>query len=102
MTKKERDDISLLNKSRIKRIATGSGTSAGEVNKLVTQFEAISKLTKQMAGLGMGGKIKAMRELQKMDPNMMPGMKGMPGLGGGRGSTATQSVKARFKQKKRR
>ena len=84
MTKKERADVKLLNKSRIKRIAAGSGTTANEVSKLVTQFEGISKLTKQMSGLGMMGKMKAMKELQRMGPDMgglMPGMKGMPGLG---------------------
>jgi hypothetical protein len=46
-----------------------------------------------------------MKELQRMGPEMggmLPGMKGMPGLGGGRGSTATQSIKSRFKQKKKR
>jgi signal recognition particle subunit SRP54 len=102
MTRKERDDLSVLNKSRIKRIATGSGVKPDEVNKLVKQFEMISKLTQQMAGLGAMGKIKAMKELQKMDPNMVPGMKGMPGLGGARGSTATQSIKSKFKQRKKR
>ena len=102
MTPKERDDLSVLNKSRIKRIATGSGTKADEVNKLVKQFEMISKLTQQMSGLGAMGKIKAMKELQKMDPNMVPGMRGMPGIGGGRGSTATQSIKTKFKQRKKR
>ncbi|HVP72623.1 MAG TPA: signal recognition particle protein [Phycisphaerales bacterium] len=102
MTPKERDDLSVLNKSRIKRIATGSGTKADEVNKLVKQFEMISKLTQQMSGLGAMGKIKAMKELQKMDPNMVPGMRGMPGIGGARGSTATQSVKTKFKQRKKR
>ena len=102
MTPKERDDLSVLNKSRIKRIATGSGTKADEVNKLVKQFEMISKLTQQMSGLGAMGKIKAMKELQKMDPNMVPGMRGMPGIGGARGSTATQSIKTKFKQRKKR
>lgn len=102
MTKKERDDLSVLNKSRIKRIAAGSGSKAEDVNKLVKQFEMISGLTKQMSGLGAMGKIKAMKELQKMDPNMVPGMKGMPGIGGMRGSTATQSIKTKFKQRKKR
>jgi signal recognition particle subunit SRP54 len=102
MTRKERDDVTLLSKSRVKRIAAGSGTKPDEVNKLVKQFEMMSKVSQQMAGLGAMGKIKAMKELQKMDPNMVPGMRGMPGIGGGRGSTATQSIKTKFKQRKKR
>lgn len=101
MTKQERDDIAILNKSRTKRIAAGSGTSTAEVNKLTKQFDMIQKMTRQMSGLGAMGKLKAMREMSKIDPNMIPGMKGVPGLGG-RGSTRTESIKSRFKQRKKR
>ncbi|MEE9131022.1 MAG: signal recognition particle protein, partial [Phycisphaerales bacterium] len=52
MTARERDDIKLLNKSRVKRIAKGSGTTAADVNKLTKQFEMMQKVTKQMAGGG--------------------------------------------------
>lgn len=101
MTKQERDDISILNKSRTKRIAAGSGTSTAEVNKLTKQFDMIQKMTRQMSSLGPMGKLKAMREISKIDPNMIPGMKGLPGLGG-RGSTRTESIKSRFKQRKKK
>jgi signal recognition particle subunit SRP54 len=101
MTQAERDDISLLSKSRVKRIAAGSGTQPAEVNKLTKQFEMIQNMTKQMAGVGMMGKFKAMKEMSKMGAGMMPGMKGLPNFGG-KGSTATQSIKARFKQRKKR
>ena len=101
MTKDEREDIQLLNKSRIKRVATGSGTTAPEVNKLTKQFEMIQKMTKQMSGLGAMGKIKAMRELSKIDAGMVPGMKGLPGIGG-KGSTKTVSIKSQFKQRKKK
>ncbi len=101
MTKQERDDISILNKSRTKRIAAGSGTSTAEVNKLTKQFDMIQKMTRQMSSLGPMGKLKAMREMSKIDPNMIPGMKGLPGLGG-RGSTRTESIKSRFKQRKKK
>ncbi len=100
MTKAERDDIKVLNKSRIKRIAKGAGTSQGEVNKLTRQFEMLQKMTKQMAGGGIGGRIKAIREIGKADPSMIPGMNNMPGLGR-RGSTKTVSVKKGFKQRKK-
>jgi signal recognition particle subunit SRP54 len=101
MTPAERDDIKVLNKSRVKRVSKGSGTSPAEVNKLTKQFDLIQKMTRQMSGMGAMGKMKAMRELTKSGGDMMPGLKGMPTLGG-RGSTKTQSRKAGFKQRKKR
>ena len=56
MTKAERKDPSILNGSRKRRIATGSGRSVQEVNKLLKQFEEIKKMMKQFSG--MGGKQK--------------------------------------------
>jgi signal recognition particle subunit SRP54 len=104
MTPAEREDIKVLNKSRVKRVSTGSGTNAQDVNRLTNQFEAIQKMTKQMAGLGAMGKVRAMRELSKMNPGGMGGTTGMHGLAGlgGKGTTRTQSIKARFKQRKKR
>ncbi len=103
MTPQEREDVEVLNKnkSRVKRIATGSGTTAPDVNRLTKQFDMIQRMTKQMSGLGAMGKMKAMREMSKMDPNAMPGMSGMPGFGS-KGSTKTQGIKAQFKQRKKR
>ncbi|MHC5023968.1 MAG: signal recognition particle protein [Planctomycetota bacterium] len=101
MTPDEREDIRTLNKSRVKRISRGSGTSAADVNRLTKQFEMIQKMTRQMAGAGALGKAKAMRELATASPGMVPGVKGMPGLGS-RGSTKTQSVKQGYKRRKKR
>jgi signal recognition particle subunit SRP54 len=103
MTPAEREDVEVLNKnkSRVKRVATGSGTSAPEVNRLTKQFDMIQRMTKQMSGLGAIGKCKAMRELSKMDQNLVPGISGMPGFGG-KGTTKTQSIKSKFKQRKKR
>ena len=101
MTAQERDNIKVLNKSRVKRIAKGSGTSTAEVNKLTKQFEMVQKMTRQMAGGGLGGRLKAIRELSKADPNMLPGVRNMPTLGS-RGSTKTKSGKTKFKQRKKR
>lgn len=50
MTKKERDNPVLLNSSRKKRIAAGSGTSVVEVNRLIKQFDMMKTMTKQMTG----------------------------------------------------
>ncbi|HCD79592.1 MAG TPA: signal recognition particle protein, partial [Alphaproteobacteria bacterium] len=44
MTKKERRSVGLLNASRRKRIAAGSGTSVQEVNRLVKQYQDMAKM----------------------------------------------------------
>ncbi|MFI4984324.1 MAG: signal recognition particle protein [Rickettsiales bacterium] len=51
MTKKERRNPDLLNASRRKRIASGSGTSVQEVNKLIKQFMTMHKMMRKMGGL---------------------------------------------------
>ena len=61
----------------------------------------MQKVTKQMAGGGMGGRLKAMREMAKGGGDMVPGMANMPTLGA-RGSTKTVGVKSKFKQRKKR
>ena len=48
MTKAERDNPSILNSSRKKRIAAGSGTQVVDVNRLLKQFEAMQAMTKQL------------------------------------------------------
>jgi len=52
MTPAERRDPSIINGSRKKRIARGSGTRVQEVNRLLKQFEESRKLMKQFADLG--------------------------------------------------
>jgi signal recognition particle subunit SRP54 len=47
MTKKERENPSIINSSRKKRIANGSGTKIQDVNNLLKQFEQMQKLMKQ-------------------------------------------------------
>ena len=49
MTRTEREKPEILNASRKKRIAAGSGTSVEEVNKLLRQFEQTQKLMKQFS-----------------------------------------------------
>jgi signal recognition particle subunit SRP54 len=55
MTKAERVNVNLLNASRRKRIAAGSGTSVQEVNKLLKQFLQIQEMMKKMKKLGKAG-----------------------------------------------
>ena len=67
MTAAERNDPSLINGSRRKRIALGSGSTIQDVNRLVKQFDQVRKMMKQMsAGKGR---------------NPFGGMKLPPGLG---------------------
>jgi len=55
MTKKERQDARLINGSRKRRIALGSGTSVQDVNKLFKQFRDMSDMMKRMQKLGKKG-----------------------------------------------
>jgi signal recognition particle subunit SRP54 len=50
MTKKERENPSLLNFSRKKRIAAGSGTRIEDINRLLKQFEMTQQMAKKMSG----------------------------------------------------
>ncbi len=63
MTPAERDNPKLLNGSRRKRIADGSGTSIVEVNRLIKQFNETSKMMRMMTG---GGGQKMMRMMNQM------------------------------------
>jgi signal recognition particle subunit SRP54 len=57
MSKAERADPALINGSRRKRIAAGSGTSVSDVNRLVKQFEALKKQMKQLGPMMRGGRL---------------------------------------------
>jgi len=56
MTLKERRNPDILNGSRKKRIAAGSGRSVQEVNSLLKRFEEMKKMMKQMQGMSKGRK----------------------------------------------
>jgi signal recognition particle subunit SRP54 len=55
MTPRERRDPAVLNGSRRRRIAAGSGTSLTDVNRLIKQFSEMQKLMKQLSGGGRRG-----------------------------------------------
>jgi len=63
MTQHERENPNVMNGSRRKRIAAGSGNSVQEVNQFLKQFEQMRKMMKKMQGMGAAG-------------NMMKGMMG--------------------------
>lgn len=58
MTKKEKETPEIINASRRKRIAKGSGRTVPEVNRLLKQFDDMRKMMKQMTGMGQNGKKK--------------------------------------------
>ncbi|HBM4256943.1 TPA: signal recognition particle protein [Listeria innocua] len=56
MTKNEKDNPDIINASRRKRIARGSGRPIQEINRLLKQFAEMKKMMKQMTGGGKGKK----------------------------------------------
>ena len=81
MTRAERRNVKLLNAARKRRVASGSGTSVPEVNRVVKQYMEMARAMKKMgkrgglAGLFGGGGFGG--------GGGMPPAGGMPGLGGG-------------------
>jgi signal recognition particle subunit SRP54 len=101
MTPSERNDPKILNASRRKRIAAGSGVTVTDVNQLVERFFEAKKMMGKMAGQmgmpggglqrsatkkkpkgrkGKGGKRKPMRQMPGGMPGMPPGMPDMAQL----------------------
>ncbi len=74
MTPAERENPSIINSSRKKRIAAGSGVNIVDVNRLLKQFEAMQKMMKQFSG-------KNMKKLQKRMGRMGKMGGGFPGFG---------------------
>jgi signal recognition particle subunit SRP54 len=68
MTPKERANHMIINGSRRRRIAAGSGTSVQEVNQLLKQYTQARKMMKSFSGAGMLGK--------KLGKFKIPGMPG--------------------------
>jgi len=64
MTPKERAKPAIINPSRKRRIAAGSGTKVEDVNRLLRQFEQMQKMMKQLSGKGKKGR----RRLPPMGP----------------------------------
>ena len=60
MTPVERKNPDILNGSRKKRIASGSGTSVQEINQLIKQFSQMRKMMKMMKKTGPSGMMSAL------------------------------------------
>ena len=72
MTRKERSFPALINGSRKKRIAGGSGTTVQDVNKLLKQFAQMQKMMKRFKGNKMMNKLNALRG--KLPPELLDQM----------------------------
>ena len=79
MTPAERAKPSLINPSRKRRIAAGSGTRVEDVNRLLRQFEQMQKMMKQMGitGSGRNGKGKRRRFIPGMPKDFMKELENM-------------------------
>lgn len=92
MTKKERAAPTLIDHSRRKRIAQGAGVKPDDIGQLVKQFDLVTRMTRQMAGLSAKDRVKAVKDMG--DPTGMGGLRM-------KGSSASTSVKDKFKKRKR-
>jgi signal recognition particle subunit SRP54 len=97
MTRQEKDRPEIINNSRRKRISRGSGTNDHAVSQLVKQFEMLTKMTKQMAGMSTMTKMKAVKALGSGDIGSLM-TSGGAALPGGRPNAG---FKDRFKKRKR-
>lgn len=80
MTPKERQDTSIIDAKRRKRIALGSGTKVSDVNKLLKQFEEMRKMIRQMsvkAQQQSSKKIKGKKGKSKKARPAMPNLSGL-------------------------
>ena len=90
MTKAERENPDLLNPSRRRRIAAGSGNSIVEVNRLIKQFKESQKMMQQMSKGNLNG-------IPGMDQMFGTGVKGKLGK-----MAMNQMIKKNKKKKKKR
>jgi signal recognition particle subunit SRP54 len=65
MTPREREDPSIINGSRRKRIAEGSGTTVAELNRLIKQFDDMRKMMKMVSGGGGKNLARAMANMPR-------------------------------------
>ena len=77
MTRDERRHPDLIDASRRRRIAKGSGSEPSDVSSLVKTFNQSRQMMKAMSGMGPMGRMKAMKQLSNMDmfSGKMPSLK---------------------------
>src|SRR5919107_1042043 len=121
MTKEEREDHRILNASRRRRVARGSGSTVSEVNQLIKQYVEMRQMMQQLSRAGLfgapggggGGGLKGRLMRRAAGMMGMPDMSGMLGGGGdeaglpqlpaapgGGGGGARRKKKPRHKKRK--
>jgi len=96
MTPDERRNPRIIDPSRRRRIAEGAGVQTQEVTQLVKQFEMMAPIMQTLAGKGVGGRLRAIRELQQsgaFDPGGH-----LPRAKKGTGKRLTSQERARLKK----
>jgi len=102
MTKKEKNDPDIIDQSRRRRIAAGSGTEPHEVKQFLTQFDQVRSLMKQMASMSIWQRMKMVTGLGKMGA-FQPGSPGLKTKGDtGKRKSAKERAEDRKKKKKRK
>lgn len=74
MTKEEKQNPDMINHSRRKRIAAGSGTTLADVNRLIKQFDEMRRMMKQFSDM-MGPKGKGSKMMKQMQAKAGKGMR---------------------------
>jgi signal recognition particle subunit SRP54 len=103
MNRKERENADMIDGSRRRRIARGSGTQPEDVSRLIKGFTAARDMAKKMSGLSMGSRMKMAQAMSQFDMSKLaPG--GMPKLSAAQPerSRLTPEQKRKLRQKRLR
>lgn len=101
MTAEERrNPTKSIDQSRRRRIAAGAGVEPSEVNDLVKQYDVMAGQMKAMMSMGMGGKMKAMREMQAQMMASPNGALGKQKVGTGKRLTTDERKKLQKQREK--
>jgi signal recognition particle subunit SRP54 len=102
MTKKERNNPDIIDQSRRRRIASGSGVQPHEVNQFLKQFDQVRTIMKQMASMSLWQRMKMMTGMSKMGAFLPGGMDKIAKKGDtGHRKSAKERAEERKKKKKR-
>jgi signal recognition particle subunit SRP54 len=101
MTKEERRNPDLIDISRRRRIAAGSGTEPHEIKQFLGQFEQVRTLMRQMANMSIFERLKMMTGLSKAGALMPGGMLPKQKIGTGHRKSPKERAKERKKKKRR-
>ena len=103
MTPEERRNPDLLDLSRRRRIAAGSGTQPHEVKKFVEQFQTVRTLMRQMMNMSLWERVKMVTGLNKMGA-FLPGSKLLqkPKIGTGHRKSPKERAQERKKKRKKK